>query len=177
MGALGAILLLTLLIATLPSLFSFGRPSNVSYYSNYDQPTFKGDKLYKLHFHPDNLWRKPILYFRQLKDGEIFNYKEGKTSRNYLRQAPRHFKLSLSYLSLASIVSLLGGLYISLKGAEKKRTLFAYEFLSFMTIVPDFILILILQFLFYQLNRLLGERWSGSLPSPSPTGRYFSPWR
>jgi len=157
---IGAILLtvmLILIIATLPSLFSYGRPSIIQYYSNSEDPDFLGSKLFKLHFNPDNLWRKPLLYLRQIKEGKIFSYIDGKTPRNYLEQAPRYFKISLLYLAISGVVSLLLGLIISLQNADKKRNPAIYEFLSFMTIFPDFILIFIIQFLFFYLNKAAGE--------------------
>ena len=75
------VVVLTFMIAVLPSLLSFGRPSNNARYANYDDPDFKGTKLYRLHFHPERIWRKPLVYLRQIKDGKIFHYMEGKTPR------------------------------------------------------------------------------------------------
>lgn len=114
-------ILLILIISALPSLFSYGRPSNIQYYSNSDDPDFVGKKLYKLHFSPDNLWRKPLLYFRQLESGEIFSYKEGKTTRNYVKQASRYFKVSLFYISFSAAISLIAGTFISIMMSDKKR--------------------------------------------------------
>ncbi len=147
---------LVLLIAALPSLFSYGRPSVIQYYSNSGDPDFIGKKLYKIHFHPDNIWKKPLLYMRQIKEGTVFDYREGKTRRNWLNQAPRYFKVSLSYLCLSGVISLLIGIPASLLTAEKKRNSAFYEFLSFMTVLPDFILIFLIQFLFFYINKAAG---------------------
>jgi len=155
-GAFLLIFFMALIISALPSLFSYGRPSIIQYYSNSEDPDFMGKKICKLHFHPDNLWRKPLLYFKQIKEGSIFDYKEGKTSRDWLKQAPRYFKVSLFYLSAAGIISLIAGIAVSLQMAEKKRNPFSYEFLSFMTIFPDFILIFVIQFIFFYINKAAG---------------------
>ena len=145
-----------LIISTLPSLFSYGRPSVIQWYSNSDEPDFIGKKLYKLHFNPDNLWRKPFLYFRQIQKNKIFTYIEGKTPRNYLEQAPRYFGVSFFYLSISGTISLILGLFISLQNSNKRRNPAFYEFMSFMTVFPDFILIFIIQFLFFFINRAAG---------------------
>lgn len=150
------VIILVFIIALLPSLFSYGRKSNIQYYSNSDDPDFLGKKLYRLHFNPENLWRKPLLYARQLKAGTLFDYKEGKTSRSWLVQAPRYFKVSFFYLAAAGIISLLTGLSASLSMADKRRNPVFYEFLSFMTVFPDFILIFLIQFIFFFINKALG---------------------
>ena len=151
-----SVLLLVMVIASFPSLLSLGRPSNIQYYSEVNDPDFKGNLLYKLHFHPEKLWRKPFLYFRQLKAGEIFIYKEGKTTRNFLEEIPRYFSLSFRYLLAAGIISIAAGLSISVYMADRKRNPVLYEALSFITVVPDFILIILIQFLFLYINKMLG---------------------
>ena len=147
---------LILLAASLPSLLTLGRPSNIQYYSNVEDPDFKGSKLYKLHFHPENLWRKPVLYFRQLAAGKVFKFTEGKTVRSYLVEAPRYLRVSLLYISTAGILSLLAGTFVSLRMADKKNNPAFYEFLSFMSVFPDFILILLIQFAAFYLHKLSG---------------------
>ncbi len=151
------LIVLVLFIATLPFLFSYGRPSNVQYYSNIDEPDFKAKHLYKLHFHSENIWRKPLSYFRQIKSGEVFKYEEGKTARYYFKQAPRYFGVSLLYICAAGILSLTAGIAVSLRMADKKSNPVFYEFLSFMTVFPDFIFILFIQLLFFYINKLLGN--------------------
>lgn len=148
--------LLILLVSSLPSLFSYGRPSINQLYSNSEDPDFKGRLLYKIHFHPDKLWKKPLLYLKQVKNGKIFTYSEGKTVRNYLKQAPRYFKVSFMYICAAGILSLIIGTFFSLYMSDKKRNPVFYEFLSFMTIFPDFILIFFIQFLFFFINKAAG---------------------
>lgn len=150
------IIILTLLIASLPSLFSYGRPSIRMYYMLYDVPGFKGSELYRLHFHPENLFRKPLAYVRKIVGGSFFQYYEGKTPRNFLDVAPRHFLISLYYLFPSGIISLISGLFISIRGADRKSPPWAYGILSFTAVIPDFILILILQYLFFLINSLAG---------------------
>ena len=150
------LIVLIFIIAALPALFSYGRKSNIQYYSNSDDPDFMGSKLYKLHFHPDSLWRKPLLYYNQVKSGSVFDYKEGKTKRSWLIQAPRYFKVSFFYLALSGILSLTIGLLSSLQMAQKRRNPVFYEFLSFMTVFPDFILIFLIQFIFFYINKAAG---------------------
>jgi len=150
------IFVLVLITATLPTLISLGRPSIQQYYSDVDDPDFMADRLYKLHIHLENLWRKPFLYFRSIKGGMIFKYMDGKTSWNYLTQAPRYFLHSLFLLIPAAMISLFSGLYLSLKQADRRKNSSFYHWLSFITIIPDFILIFLLQFLFYYINQAAG---------------------
>ena len=152
-------ILLIFFVSTLPFLFSYGRPSNTQYYSNIDDPDFIQKKLYRLHFHPENLWRKPLLYLRQIKSGRVFTYEEGKTVRNYLTQASRYFKVSFFYVCISGLISLTAGLAISLNMSDRKRNPVFYEFLSFMTVFPDFILIMVIQFLFFYINKISGTQF------------------
>ncbi len=155
-GTIILFIILILLIAVLPSLFSYGRASNEQYYSNIDDPDFIEKKHYKLHFHAENIWRKPLFYFKQLKSGGVFTYEEGKTVRSFLEEAPRYFSVSFFYASLAGMISLTAGILLSLRMSDKRNNPIYYEFLSFMTVFPDFILILIIQFIFFNINRITG---------------------
>lgn len=151
------ILVLILLLSSLPSILSYGRPSIIQWYSNAEDPDFMGSRLYKLHVNPDNLWRKPFLYFRLIASGEVFDYNEGRTHRDYMVQAPRYASVSLYFVTISAVTSLVLGLFICLKNVFIKRNSLGYEFLSIMTIFPDFILIFVIQFLFSFLNKALGS--------------------
>jgi len=150
------VIILTLAIAVLPSLFSFGRPSLRMYFVHYDTPEFKGSELYRLHFHPENFFRKPLAYFRKMGNGTFFDYYEGKTPRNFLDNAPRHLLISLHYLLPSGIISLFWGVLLSIRGADRKSPPWTFGILSFTAVVPDFILILVLQYLFFLINSMAG---------------------
>ncbi|WP_308639752.1 ABC transporter permease subunit [Paenibacillus silvisoli] len=85
-------------------------------------------------------------YAAGLSDGHTFRYLSGKTERSYLEQIGSSFMLTLSYMTVGAMLGITMGILLGIYFALT-RSQWLKRLLETVSVLPDFVVVLLLQFL------------------------------
>ncbi|OZU90198.1 hypothetical protein CIL03_03380 [Virgibacillus indicus] len=111
-----------------------------------------------LSFHFDTAWKLVKDYFGGIISGDSFYYLEGKDrNQSFLKDVPGFFLTSFLYLITAAIISVCIGVLIAVWHSKSKQE-WIKDIIGFLGMIPDFILVLILQLGVVFIYEATGER-------------------
>lgn len=86
-------------------------------------------------------------YLSGLFDGKSFHYSSGKTERSFWQQIGSCFKITFGYMAIGSAIGTSIGILLGTYFAVSRRAASLRSLLSLTGILPDFVIVILLQFL------------------------------
>ncbi|QHW32719.1 ABC transporter permease subunit [Paenibacillus rhizovicinus] len=99
-----------------------------------------------LHFHWANGISSIRNYLQGIFSGESFHFLAGRTEHSFWEQIGAYFKVSFFYTVIGGVVGLTGGMFLGVYFAIS-RYRWMRRILELTSILPDFVIVLLLQFL------------------------------
>ncbi|MCK4542377.1 MAG: ABC transporter permease subunit [Spirochaetales bacterium] len=93
-------------------------------------------------------WKQPFQaisgYFERIREGTVFEYRIGPSTRYFLKDFPSFMSTSLCYVFLSGALGTTLGIILGMKFSDRERKVY-HELLGILGSVPDFIIIILLQ--------------------------------